>query len=133
MIRDKKKIIWKLTRVALNDMDFVHQITSCCIRKSKKIQLFLLNCSKSTWSFCQTAESHFKKRNWTRVRIRFPMDNRMILAYDGWLIAKRGASFTSISQYLSGLRMVNMKHGVLSVNLRPEILQTIIKGIANKS
>ena len=68
----------------------------------------------------------------TGIRIRFTMDHRMILAYVGWLIAKRGVSFISISQYLSGLRMVNMKQGVPPVNLRPEIVQTIIKGRANK-
>ena len=91
-----------------------------------------MNCSKSTWSSCKSAESHLKRELDTGVRIRFSKDNRMILACVGWLIAKRGESSTSISQYLSGLRMVHMRHGVPLVNLRPEIVQPIIKGRANK-
>ena len=91
-----------------------------------------MNCSKSTWSSCKSAESRLKRELDIGVRIRFSKDNRMILACVGWLIAKRGESSTSISQYLSGMRMVHMKHGVPTVNLRPEIEQTIIRGRANK-
>ena len=56
------------------------------------------------------------------------MDPRMIIASVGWLMTVRRISSTSISQYLSGLRIVHLKKGVLPVNLRPDIVQAILKG-----
>ena len=56
------------------------------------------------------------------------IDPRMIIAFVGWLMTVRRISSTSISQYLSGLRIVHLKNGVLPVNLRPDIVQAILKG-----
>ena len=91
-----------------------------------------LSLSKTTWSSYNTAEAHIKKcQEETGIAITFPMDDRMILLYVGWLITSRGVKVTSISQYLSGLRVVHLKHGVFPPNLRPEIVKAIIKGKPN--
>ena len=57
---------------------------------------------------------------------------RMILAFVGWLMTVRKISSSSISQYLSGLRVVNLKNGVLPNNLRPNLVQAILKGHQNQ-
>ena len=55
----------------------------------------------------------------------------MILAFVGWLMTVRKISTSSISQYLSGLRVVHLKSGVLPGNLRPDLVQAILKGHSN--
>jgi hypothetical protein len=55
----------------------------------------------------------------------------MILAFVGWLISARKVSSASISQYMSGLRTVHLKHGVMPGNLRPDIVTAIIRGRGN--
>jgi hypothetical protein len=59
---------------------------------------------------------------------RFMAPSRMILTFIGWLITVRKISSSSISQYMSGLRTVHLKHGVFPGNLRPDIVASIIKG-----
>ena len=53
---------------------------------------------------------------------------RMVLAFVGWLISVRKVSSATISQYLSGLRMVHLKNGVMPKNLRPDLVKSILKG-----
>ena len=53
---------------------------------------------------------------------------RMILAFVGWLITVRKVSSSTISQYLSGLRMAHLKKGFFPPNLRPELVKSVIKG-----
>ena len=55
----------------------------------------------------------------------------MVIAFIGWLIAVRKVSTVTINQYLSGLRMVHIKKGILPPNLRPEIVKSILSGHAN--
>ena len=87
----------------------------------------------STWGSYNTAENHIKRcERETGVKMTLPMDNRMILAFVGWLIADRKVSSATITQYLSGLRVAHLKHGVLPGNLRPDIVAAIIKGKANE-
>ena len=56
------------------------------------------------------------------------MDDRMTIAFVGWLITVRKVGSASIKQYMSGLRTVHLKNGYLPGNLRPDILNAIIKG-----
>ena len=56
------------------------------------------------------------------------MDDRMVLAFVGWLITVRGVGASTIKQYLSGLRTVHLKRGFFPGNLRPDIIKSIIKG-----
>ena len=89
--------------------------------------------AKSTWACYRTAENHLVRCEAdTGVRMRFPMSNRMVLAFVGWLIDVRKLSSSSISQYVSGLRTVHLRSGVLPGNLRPEIVGSIIKGRAHE-
>ena len=53
---------------------------------------------------------------------------RMILAFVGWLVTVRKVCSDTISKYLSGLRVVHLKNGVLPTNLRPDIVKAILKG-----
>ena len=83
----------------------------------------------NTWSTYKTAENHLKRcEKDTKVKMRFPMDDRMILAFVGWLITVRKVGAATIKQYLSGLRTIHLKHGHLPGNLRPEIVKSIIRG-----
>ena len=54
----------------------------------------------------------------------------MVIAFVGWLITQRRVSAATISQYLSGLRLVHLKQGIMPRNLRPEIVKSILKGHA---
>ena len=56
------------------------------------------------------------------------MDDRMVLAYVGWLLAVRKVSAATISQYISGLRVAHLKLGVMPGNLKPALVAAIIKG-----
>ena len=60
--------------------------------------------------------------------MRFPMNDRMVLAFIGWLITVRKVSAATIKQYLSGLRTIHLKNGFLPGNLRPNIVNSILKG-----
>ena len=55
----------------------------------------------------------------------------MVIAFVGWLISVRKVSSATISQYLSGLRMVHLKRGMMPRNLRPDLVKTILKGHSN--
>ena len=63
-----------------------------------------------------------------RVHGLYILSNRMVLAFVGWLISVRKVSASTISQYLSGLRMVHLKKGVLPSNLRPDLVKAILRG-----
>ena len=52
----------------------------------------------------------------------------MILAFVGWLITVRKVSSSTISQYLSGLRIAHLKKGFFPPNLRPDLVKLVIKG-----
>ena len=52
----------------------------------------------------------------------------MVLAFVGWLISVRKVSSSTISQYLSGLRVIHLKKGVWPTSLRPDIVKSILKG-----
>ena len=83
----------------------------------------------NTWSTYKTAENHLKRCEIdTGIRMRFPMDDRMILAFVGWLLTVRKVGAASVRQYLSGLRTIHLKNGYLPGNLRPELVKSILKG-----
>ena len=91
-----------------------------------------LSLARTTWSSYNTAENHIKRcEQDLKIKIRFPMGPGMILSYIGWLIEYRNVSSSTISQYLSGLRVVHLKHGVFPPNLRPDIVKAILKGRTN--
>ena len=52
----------------------------------------------------------------------------MVLAFVGWLISVRKVSASTISQYLSGLRVIHLKKGVWPGSLRPDIVKSILEG-----
>ena len=88
--------------------------------------------SKNTWSSYKTAENHLQRCEAdTGIKIRLPMDHKMLLAYIGWLLSKRKVQSNTISQYISGLRVAHMKAGFIPPCLRPDIVQAILKGQSN--
>ena len=56
------------------------------------------------------------------------MYTRMVIAFVGWLISVRKVCSATISQYLSGLRTVHLKNGVMPKHLRPDLVKSILKG-----
>ena len=98
-------------------------IVSALVRASNQ------SLSMNTWSSYKTAERHLVQcEHDTGVKIRFPMTNRMVLCFVGWLIEVRKVSASSIKQYLAGLRTVHLKNGHFPGNLRPDIVNSIIRG-----
>ena len=86
----------------------------------------------TTWSSYNTAGNHVKRCELeTGVKMSFPMDDRMVLTFVGWLIVNRKVSSSSINQYISGLRVAHLKQGVMPGNLRPAIVAAILKGKEN--
>ena len=59
------------------------------------------------------------------------MTLRMTIAYVGWLLAIKKVKSSTVSQYLSGLRMAHLKRGVFPTNLRPDIVSLILRGQKN--
>ena len=87
----------------------------------------------TTWSSYNTAGNHVKRCELeTGVEMSFPMDDRMVLTFVGWLIVSRNVSSASINQYISGLRVAHLKQGVMPRNLRPAIVAAILKGKENE-
>ena len=87
----------------------------------------------TTWSSYNTAGNHVKRCELeTGVEMSFPMDDRMVLTFVGWLIVSRKVSSASINQYISGLRVAHLKQGVMPRNLRPAIVAAILKGKENE-
>jgi hypothetical protein len=92
-----------------------------------------MSLSLNTWSSYGTAERHLLRfEQDTGVKIRFPMNDCMILGFVGWLRVKRKVSAVSIKQYMSGVRTVHLKHGVFPGNLKPDILDSIIRGMEHE-
>ena len=54
----------------------------------------------------------------------------MVLAFIGWLITTRKVGAQTIEKYLSGLRIVHLKRGILPGNLRPDLVKAIVRGHA---
>ena len=54
----------------------------------------------------------------------------MILAFIGWLMTVRKVGASTIEKYLSGLRVVHLKNGVMPGNLRPDLIKAIVRGHA---
>ena len=83
----------------------------------------------NTWETYKTAERHLLRCEVdTGVKMRFPMTDRMVLAFVGWLISVRKVGAASIKKYLSGLRTVHLKHGSMPGNLRPDLVNAVIRG-----
>jgi hypothetical protein len=88
--------------------------------------------SKNTWMSYKTAENHLlRAEKSTGVKMTMPMTDAMLLAYIGFLLIERKVGGATLSQYLSGLRTVHLKHGVFPPLLRPDIVQSIVKGTEN--
>ena len=80
-----------------------------------------------------TAERHIIRcEKETKVKLRIPFGERETLTYIGWLINNRKVSSKTVEKYLAGLRMVHMKEGHNVPALRPEIVKTILTGLAQK-
>ena len=54
------------------------------------------------------------------------------LTYVGWLLDSRRVQSASIENYLAGIRVAHMKDGHSVPVLRPDIVQSILRGAANK-
>ena len=61
-----------------------------------------------------------------------PFGVKETLTYIGWLMDSRRVQSTSIESYLAGVRVAHMKAGHSVPVLRPDIVQTVLKGAANK-
>ena len=57
----------------------------------------------------------------------------MVLAFIGWLITVRKVSGKTISQYLSGLRVIHLKNGVLPPCLCLNVVKSILKGLEHEA
>ena len=61
-----------------------------------------------------------------------PFGVKETLTYVGWLLDSRRVQSASIENYLAGIRVAHMKAGHSVPVLRPDIVQSILRGAANK-
>ena len=61
-----------------------------------------------------------------------PFGVKETLTYVGWLLDSRRVQAASIENYLAGIRVAHMKAGHSVPVLRPDIVQTILRGAAHK-
>ena len=52
--------------------------------------------------------------------------------YLGWLLAKRKVQASTVEKYLAGVRVAHLKAGFMVPALRPDIVQTVLAGAANR-
>ena len=89
--------------------------------------------AEGTFKSYKTAERHIIKcENDTKVKMRFPFGEKETLTYIGWLIGVRKVSAKTVEKYLSGIRFVHIKEGYHVPNLRPEIVKSVLTGLAQK-
>ena len=89
--------------------------------------------AEGTFKSYRTAERHIIRcENDTKVKMRFPFGERETLTYIGWLIKERKVSAQTVEKYLSGIRFVHIKEGYHVPSLRPEIVRSVLTGLAQK-
>jgi len=90
------------------------------------------NLANQSWSNYKTVSNHLvNAQKYTGVKMKFPLQPPMILAFIGYLMEHRGIKAKSINQYLSGLRMLHLVRGLECPLLRPAIVQAVLKGREN--
>lgn len=88
--------------------------------------------AKSSWSSYKTVERHLvRAQQKSGVRMVFPMNKEMVLAFIAYLLECRKIKSKSVNQYLSGLRTLHLVRGHEVPMLRPGIVEAILKGRAN--
>ena len=70
-------------------------------------------------------------RNWAKLRIPFAV--RETLVYIRWLMTSRRVQSSTIESYLAGIRVAHMRAGHSVPVLRPDVVQAVLTGAANKN
>ena len=82
--------------------------------------------SHNTWKSYKTAERHIKRcETETGVKLRLPFGVKETLTYIAWLRRDRKVKSTTVDKYLSGIRMVHLRHGHAVPALRPDIVRAV--------
>jgi hypothetical protein len=93
-----------------------------------------LGLAKKTWCTYKTAERMLKKCSLeTGVSMELPMNNKQTLAFIDWLARVRNLKCTTINSYLAGIRQLHISKGLTAPELRTDIVQLVLKGIANSN
>ncbi len=93
-----------------------------------------LGLAKKTWCTYKTAERMLKKCSLeTGVSMELPMSNKQTLAFIDWLARVRNLKCTTINSYLAGIRQLHISKGLAAPELRTDIVQLVLKGIANSN
>ena len=88
--------------------------------------------AKSSWSSYKTVENHLiRAQEMTGIKMSFPMDEQMVLAFIAYLLEGRKIKSASVNQYLSGLRTLHLVRGLEVPMLRPAIVAAVLKGMVH--
>ena len=87
--------------------------------------------AKGTWEGYVGVKKHLGEcAKLTRVGMTFPMKKDQVLTFISYLFCK-GLKATTVSQYLSAIRMMHMVQGHVVPELRPAIVKLVLKGKEN--
>jgi hypothetical protein len=87
--------------------------------------------ARNTWATYKTSVNHLGRcQNETGMNMNLPFDLKKTLTFVGWMEA-RGLKASTMSTYLSGLRMYHLATGVEIPCLREPLVQLILKGQDN--
>ena len=88
--------------------------------------------AKKTWSAYSSALNRLEDySSETGNLTRFPMEENDVISFVAWLL-EEGLTASTINTYMSGLRQLHLALGFSAVNLRSQLINTIIKGKQNQ-
>ena len=66
------------------------------------------------------------------MKLRLPFGVKETLTYIAWLRKDRKVQAATVDKYMSGIRMVHLKHGYAVPALRPDIMRAVLDGAAQQ-
>ena len=88
--------------------------------------------AKKTWQSYRTANKHLEAcQQETGAVFNLPLQEKDVLLFTSWLIARRGVRAATADCYLSAIRQAHMARGVNPPNMRSELVKSVLKGGRN--
>ena len=85
--------------------------------------------AENTKSQYRTAVNHIERiENQLGIDMSLPFTVGKTLNYVGYLLEDRNCSSKTVAQYLSGVRMLHLCHGMDVASLRPPVVNLILRG-----
>lgn len=101
--------------------------------KSKLTDFAQHSLAQSTWSNYRTAENMLKKcQECKNTEFNWPISQENIIVFISWLLIDKNLSADTARNYLSGVRHAHIMKGFSEPQLRPDLVNFILRGKKNK-